>query len=439
MSYSAIVTKLVNVRKHPNADRLMLATCLGNQVVVGLNAEEGMLGVYFPTDGRLGLEFAQANDLIRRRNPETGAREGGMFDQNCRIRAQKFRGEMSDGFWCPIGHLLQWKPNTDVNELIDGKEINTLNGDILCMKYMTPKTMKAMKQRAMGPKKAKSLMFKEHFETSQFYKHYKEIQPGSLIIITEKCHGTSQRFGLCLVERELTWKDKIARFFGVEVKETEWRELNGTRRVILTLKDKSFVESGFYTQHFREIVVTQLRGAPRKGETLYFEVVGFESPKSETTIMPVVDPKKVDKEFAKRYSNYGNKMAYLYGNKPGEHDIFIYRITQTNEDGITTELPWFDVCKRCRELGVATVPVLLDPFVYCDKHHWINTPEELLEQAKKLASGPSILDSTHIREGVVVRVEGYMGMNAYKLKSDEFKILESISKDTDQVDLEEIS
>ena len=436
MSYSAIVTKLVNVREHPNADRLKLATCLGNQVVVGLDAEEGTLGVYFPTDGRLGLEFAQANDLIRRKNPETGAREGGMFDQNCRVRAQKFRGEMSDGFWCPMSHIQKWKPGTILE---DGEEINTIAGDILCMKYMTPKTLKAMSQRAKGPKRAKSLMFKEHFDTSQFYKNFKKVLPGSLIIITEKLHGTSQRFGLCQVERRLTWKDKLAQFFGVPVKDKEWRELNGTRRVILTLKDKSFVESGYYSNNFRELVVTQLRGAPRKGETLYFEVVGFESPR-ETTIMPVVDPKKVSKEFAARYSNYqGNKMAYLYGNKPGESDIFIYRITQTNEDGITTELPWFDVCKRCRELGIATVPVLLDPFVYCDKHHWINTPEELLEQAKKLASGPSVLDASHIREGVVVRVEDYIGMNAYKLKSDEFKILESISKDTDQVDLEEIS
>ena len=37
MSYKAIVTKLTNVRPHSNADKVQLATCHGNQVVIGLN------------------------------------------------------------------------------------------------------------------------------------------------------------------------------------------------------------------------------------------------------------------------------------------------------------------------------------------------------------------------------------------------------------------
>ena len=52
MSYKAIVTRLSNVRPHPNADRVKLATCHGNQVVIGLDSNEGDLGVYFPSDGK---------------------------------------------------------------------------------------------------------------------------------------------------------------------------------------------------------------------------------------------------------------------------------------------------------------------------------------------------------------------------------------------------
>ena len=63
MAYKAYVTELKNVRKHPNADRLLLGDCFGNTVCVNLDYVEGQLGVYFPTDGQLSVEFADANNL----------------------------------------------------------------------------------------------------------------------------------------------------------------------------------------------------------------------------------------------------------------------------------------------------------------------------------------------------------------------------------------
>lgn len=46
MSYNIYVTKLKNVRPHPNADRLQLADCFGNTVCISLDHSEGELGVY---------------------------------------------------------------------------------------------------------------------------------------------------------------------------------------------------------------------------------------------------------------------------------------------------------------------------------------------------------------------------------------------------------
>lgn len=53
MSYNAYITRIKNIRKHSNADRLMVGECFGNYVIVGLDVEENQLGIYFPTDGRL--------------------------------------------------------------------------------------------------------------------------------------------------------------------------------------------------------------------------------------------------------------------------------------------------------------------------------------------------------------------------------------------------
>lgn len=57
--YSAFVTRIKNLRKHSNADRLLCGECFGNTVIVGLDTQPDELGVYFPVDGNLGIEFAQ--------------------------------------------------------------------------------------------------------------------------------------------------------------------------------------------------------------------------------------------------------------------------------------------------------------------------------------------------------------------------------------------
>lgn len=44
--YTAFITTLKNVRKHPNADRLTLADVFGNTVCISLDHSEGELGVY---------------------------------------------------------------------------------------------------------------------------------------------------------------------------------------------------------------------------------------------------------------------------------------------------------------------------------------------------------------------------------------------------------
>ena len=77
--YCAYVTRIHNLRKHTNADRLLCGECFGNTVIVDLGTDPDQLGVYFPTDGKLGLEFAQKNDLLRRKD-ENGAPMTSYFD-----------------------------------------------------------------------------------------------------------------------------------------------------------------------------------------------------------------------------------------------------------------------------------------------------------------------------------------------------------------------
>lgn len=433
--YKATVLKIKNVRPHPNADRVQLATCHGNQVVVGLDVKEDHLGVYFPSDGQLSHDFCYANNLYREASLNKFPDErGGMFDSNRRVRAQKFRGEISDGFWVPL-HQFGFIQVTGLD--VEGFEFNEWGEVHICNKYVTPNTASAVQKNSnKKTKTAKtSVMFKEHFDTEHFGKYLDEFKKEELIVITEKLHGTSGRVAHVLIDRTLNWKDRIAKFFGVKVAESEWGYLNGTRRVVL----EETSGSQYHDPTIREIAFNKFKGNLRKGETAYFEIVGYET--SGTSIMPGVDVSKLnDKELLKRY---GNLMYYSYGCEPLTCEIYVYRITITNEEGQSVDLCWNDVKSRSLEIGVKHVPEIGTTSM--DKL-WDSTrtgdgrdvQEHLFKMVDHLAQGNSIIDERHLKEGVCVRIDQYgIKPKVYKHKSFNFKVLEGIIKDSGVVDSEE--
>jgi len=448
--YNAIITKLGPIRPFGvdpqtgklKADKLQLCTCWGNQIIVGLNDKENDWGIYFPTDGSLSEDFAIKNDLVRRKDAD-GKPAGGMFDENRRIRTQKFRGEVSDGFWCPIKLLEQVVSPVDIYDdfvLIGGKkfqhgdEFSSINDVVICQKYITQKTRSAGSHNSVkANKRTKSKMFKEHFDTAQLGANLHKIPLDALVIIHEKNHGTSQRFGNVLVMRKLPWYEKVLQKLKVKIQEWKWICLNGTRRVVIDPDRKLY-----HTYDFREAAIKPFKDNLRKGETIYFEVVGWEN--ENTTIMPIADNKKMnDKEFLKQY---GDKTIFAYGCTPGTFDVFIYRITMTNEDGFSYDLMWDDVVKRANELGVHHVKEL-DRFIIRDRFGVINKDDRDIQEAflqyiEKLVEGPSSIDPSHIKEGVCVRVENDLqNLKIYKYKSVAFKILEGLIKDTGVADMEE--
>jgi hypothetical protein len=133
VSYCGYVTRIKNIRKHTNADRLLVGECFGNFVIVGLDTQENQLGIYFPTDGKLGFEYASQNKLLREKD-ENGNQIGGYLDPNKRhLTTIKLRGEKSDGLFMPLSSLEEF---CKVSELKEGDTITTLNGVLICEKYI---------------------------------------------------------------------------------------------------------------------------------------------------------------------------------------------------------------------------------------------------------------------------------------------------------------
>lgn len=410
--YQAIISKVV-VRPHPNADRLQLGDVRGYQVVVGPDVKTGDLGIYFPTDGQLSEEYCTANDLIRRKDPVTGENAGGMFDANRKVRSQKFRGEPSEGYFAPLSSLAF----TGTVNLKEGDLVTELNGIKICQKYESVST-----RARKGERKAKKevLTFPKHIDTPQLRFEIENIPAGSLITLIEKKHGTSARIGWVKTEKKLTgFKKWFPKIFGG----TEYQVLHGSRNVVLETTD------AYYKDAFRTNILEMLRPHLNKDEVLYGEIVGFTT--EGTPIMSPADTSILkDKAFSE---HYGKQMTFRYACEPKQSMFWLYRVVRMNEDGVGVDLSWSQVTKRAKELGVLAGPVY-QRFLYDgDK-------DNLLKIVNEYVEGPSEIDPSHIREGVVVQVETPDGRIYWlKHKSFTFGVLEGYIKEKDVVDIEEAS
>lgn len=467
--YKAYITTLTNVRPHPNADRLQLADVFGNTVCVSLDYAKGEVGVYFPTDGQLSVEFAEKNNLVRKKD-DAGNNIGGYMDPDKRnVCTIRLRGEKSDGLFLPLSCLAYTGVDMDtlnVGDVIDG----TVNGHEICQKYI-PRTNKSVRTSTGINKTRKhktpiAPLFAEHTDTEQLAYNLSAFKPGDEIEITLKMHGTSQRTGYLPVLKgyKRTFFDRLFRREGKPI--YDWGYVSGTRRVVLDSYD-----DGFYGDNqFREQHSKVFEGKLNKGETCYYEVVGFTT--SGQPIMSSCDNKKLnDKDFIKQY---GPTTTFSYGCSPDgkktmygrddegnysieidvpQSDIYVYRMTMTNEDGFVVEYTPDFMRYRCEQMGVKCVPVFGKAVISSDRLHFVapdgydhdyliggnSTVSDMVARlADDYNDGPDPIGKTHVREGVVVRIINRPKFTAYKSKNFSFKVLEGIIKNTAEVpDMEE--
>lgn len=437
--YNAYVTTIKNLRKHPNADRLQLGECFGNTVCVSIEYTDNQIGVYFPTDGQLSIEFADANNLLRKKDAD-GNNIGGYMDPDKRnVTSIKLRGEKSDGLFLPLSCLESFG---DTSSLKVGDIITTFNGHEICTKYIPRRNARsghATNGNHTRKKKAPiAPLFTEHADTEQLAYNLGAFQIGDQIEITLKMHGTSQRTGYLPVfkgyKRSL-W-DKIMKRDGAPI--YEWGYVSGTRRTVLENFDGGFYGSNL----FREQHSKFFEGKLHKGEEVYYEVVGFTD--TGAPIMASASNKKLnDKAFIKQY---GETTTFSYGCEPPQSELYVYRMTMTNEDGDVVEYSPDFMRYRCEQMGCKTVPVLwkgyIPPYTILPDDVGSPTATDAGEYVKNIAevyyAGPDPIGKTHTREGVVVRIVNKPKFCAYKHKNFEFKCLEGLIKaDAEAPDMEE--
>lgn len=432
------VVKVNELRKHPNADRLNIATFFGNDTCVSLDVVKGEIGIYFPVDLQLSEEFCLENHLLRKK-PDGTPDTGYMDSKKRNVTAVRLRGEKSDGLFLPLKCVAYTGINLD--ELNIGDTVTTLNGHEICKKYIPIRKHHSADNRVNKIRKKKvpiAPLFVEHADTEQLAYNMGAFKNGDLVEITLKMHGTSGRTGylprlvdivptnilavFCEIKdrnRKLNKLQKamIAYFDKHSRPKYDWGLVSGTRRTVLDSFD-----GGFYgSNEFREKHEKVFEGKLHKNETVYYEIVGFTD--DGTPIMPKASNKKLNnKEFIKQY---GEETVFSYGCDPDnkKSDLYVYRMTTTNEDGDVVEYTPDFMRYRCEQMGVKCVPLLWRGFIPEE----VNPGEYIKGIAEDFYDGPDPVGKTHVREGVVCRILNRPGFAAYKHKNYDFKCLSGIA------------
>lgn len=432
------VVKVNELRKHPNADRLNIVTFFGNDTCVSLDIVMGEIGIYFPIDLQLSEEFCLENHLLRKK-PDGTPDTGYMDPKKRNVTAVRLRGEKSDGLFLPLKCVAYTGINLD--ELNIGDTVTTLNGHEICKKYIPIRKHYSADNKVNRIRKKKvpiAPLFVEHADTEQLAYNMGAFKNGDLVEITLKMHGTSGRTGylprlvdivptnilavFCEIKdqnRKLNKLQKamIAYFDKHSRPKYDWGLVSGTRRTVLDSFD-----GGFYgSNEFREKHEKTFEGKLHKDETVYYEIVGFTD--DGTPIMPKASNKKLNnKEFIKQY---GEETVFSYGCDPDnkKSDLYVYRMTTTNEDGDVVEYTPDFMRYRCEQMGVKCVPLLWRGFIPEE----VNPGEYIKEIAEKYYDGPDPVGKTHVREGVVCRILNRPGFAAYKHKNYDFKCLSGIA------------
>ena len=382
---NAIIVQLKNVRDHPNADRLKLATVLGATVIVGLEAKEGGVVIYFDSNLRLSHDYLRYNNLYSSAELNVDSTQKGYFGKNGRVRAQKFRGEISNGYVAEINslHKCVLSKNSFYVRLNEGDEFTHLDGIKICEKYLLP-----VKNKQGTSRQPISRMFHRHWDTKQLMRELNSIPAGATCYLEEKIHGTSGRTGRVLVDVKKPWW----KFW--QDKREAWKVVSGTRRVD---------DINFHLPEIRAEVERRVAPHLHKGEEIYYEIYGYDKGKHI-------------------------QVGFPYDCRGGEWKAMLYRVTLTTPDGFCIDMDREYVYNRATELG------LEQPYLFETCYG-----NEVQDEANSYAGGVSALDAGTLREGVVVWFRGNdYKWTALKLKSQEFSLSQDKLMEKDVGDVEDV-
>jgi hypothetical protein len=324
-NYAATVVCVKSLVPLNGLDNLVGLPVFGYMALVPKTTQVGSLMVVFTAETQLSDGFARNNNLYRHNNLNADETASGYLEDNRRVKALKLRGHVSSALAMPIESLYAVDAEAPP-ALQEGDTFTHINEIEVCRKYQNPKRVSLKGVPNNREQRIEDKLFPRHFDTHNWFKSGHIIEDGETVIITQKLHGTSARFTNQIVSRKLSWIEKVAKWFGAKVVETEYASIAGTRKTIRDPKTEGPFDHDVWT-----IWNERISSAIPKNWVVYGEICGYAG----------------DKEIQPNFT---------YQESRGDSSFYVYRIAIVNEDGVSVDLGWDAVRQWCLHNGFEHVP-----------------------------------------------------------------------------------
>lgn len=495
-NYAATVVQLTTFQAIPDRDRIQITVLNGNQVIISKEAKIGDIGLYFVSGTELAHDFCYNNNLYEDKTQNLDVSQRGYISHKRRVRAIRMAGTISDGMFLPLDSLHY----LGVKDLKLGDEFTHIDGTLVCQKYVV--AVRNANPGGTQPPKEKNRLrdlmipnqFRFHHETAHLGKNLGKITPQTELVITAKLHGSSCILSKVKTIRKLSVVEKVAKFLGAKIVETEYTGIYSSGKPKSSLVkgiDSKWTNDGpsFYASNIWKDAYTAFKYALEPGISIYGELVSelIQKPYDYTHIRRIVIDTP-EKYVGQKVCKYSGK-PFLSGLKENtvkgvvihpeltkikgrdinafvfEEDtsyvscddvllttgFAVYRITRTNDEGHVDEFSWHQVEAYCKKYGLQTVPVLFkgDPlkwagFVSKDSYPFNEdiTPEFYIQERfsteladKYLEKKCSYSSNDVFAEGVCIRIEH--PYEVFKLKSKNFLLGEEKVLDSETPNIED--
>lgn len=426
-NYCATIVKIKNIIDLVGCDNIKHTNIFGNLAIVSNNVKVGDVGVFFPPETELSVEFLKNNNLYRHNDLNANILQKGYIDDSGRIRTIKLRGNISMGLFLPLSCFSYL--NIKESEFSIGDCFDTINSVLICKKYVVYRKSSTRSGNVKNNKKPKvsklvDNQFKFHINTSSLGKNIEKVKPTDIISVTLKMHGTSGISGNIICKRKLSLFEKILLKCGIKIETTKYENIYSSRKIIKN-DDINMDNLDLYGIDIWGIANNRLKEFIDNSMTLYYEIVGY---------LP---------------TGKGIQSKYDYGCEANDFQIYIYRITSTNNKGRVYEFSAKQVQNWCQENGLKAVPELyygraIDLFNELKMRHTKEEncifEENFLELLDIEYNGKlSVYCKNKVpEEGIVLRIEKNT-IECYKLKSKQFLEFETKELDKGEENIEDIS
>ena len=421
INYQAEIIQIKEYKKHPNADKLFIVNVNFNTVITGVEPKVGDIMVYFPVMSKINPKFLSYINGFSNPALNSDQTVKGFFTDKCRVKPIKLRGLASEGYLHPINDLNACFITNFSSQNV-GQSFNEVDVDLICDKYVVKARQTGLprdkQQKSVKINRLVDNQFRLHVDTENLRKNVFKLSPEDMIGIHYKKHGTSWVVGNVLIKRQLSWLERLAKKLGVKVAESEHDFIYSSRKVV----KNGYLNSNprhYYSYDLWEDIKDRVKDKIPKGYTLYGEALGFT-----------------------KDGGYIQK-GYDYGCKPGEMKLYVYRITNTNEDGFKIELTDNQIKQFCDKYDLNYGDTIkyygkakdLYPKIPTDKHWHENLL--LLLQDEHTEQDCYMCVNIVPEEGIVVTKESLFEYEAYKLKSFRFLDYEDKQLEAGEANIED--